>query len=109
MTGSTSDARSRLDWERVLARLELDLTQTENLLAAGVPRIPDRWEPTEPDTAMPPEMAARARDLVERQGRLGHTLRECLETVRAHRALAARLERAVGPEEPRPRYVDVTT
>lgn len=94
----------RTRWESALTELELDIADTEAMLAGDhVPLSTSRWEPPQGLGALPEPLHERAQLLLDRHTEVAQRLSEALVLNRRQARLTASLN-AGGPR--RPVYID---
>lgn len=99
--------RIRAVWECELDRLELDVIRTERVLR-GLSEAPiEPWDPPAVPGQMPADLAARARDLLDRQQRAREDLSSALATAQRQIGYADHLTDVTGPGPAAPVYLDL--
>jgi len=91
MTTSTDAHRA---WEAILDRLELDLVQSEQMLATGQLEPPEPWEVPRVEGPIPAGLLPRAHDIQRRQAELKSALLGALETTGRQRAYTDRVSQS---------------
>lgn len=99
--------RHHLHWETALDRLELDVLQTERLVADPERPAPASWD--EPDLygPIPADLVERALDIRQRQMRAQQQLTAALGAIARQHEFASRVDRATR-QHGAAVYLDVT-
>jgi hypothetical protein len=104
-TPTTSDAHAA--WEAVLDRLELDLVQSERMLATGEFVPPEPWEVPRVEGPIPTGLLPRAHDIQRRQAEIRSALRVALTSNGRQRAYTDRVTQSRDTGLTPPAYVDL--
>jgi hypothetical protein len=102
-----NDDRVRAVWECELDRLELDVLRTERLLKGLTTAPIEPWDPPSVPGQMPPDLAERAQDLLDRQERATIDLATALAAAQKQIAYGVRVADATAPSPSRPVYLDL--
>jgi len=101
------DERLRAVWETELDRLELDVVRAERLAKGLSALAVDPWDPPAIPGQMPADLAHRAQDLLDRQGRATVELARALAAAQKQVAYGERLSDATGRAPAVPVYLDL--
>jgi hypothetical protein len=87
-------------WTAALDELELTLDQTEELLGGADPVVPAPWSPPQLAAPLPPELLARAQDLLARQREVMAQTATAMSGARQSLALVGKVADAGGARRP---------
>lgn len=99
--------RHHLHWETALDRLELDVLQTERLIADPERPAPESWDEPDLHGPIPADLVERALDIRRRQERAREQLTAALVDIARQHEFANRVDRATRREGPAI-YLDIT-
>ncbi|WP_122818420.1 hypothetical protein [Nocardioides pantholopis] len=95
-------------WQVALDRIELDVIRVEKAFAADDDPDLEGWDVPAARGPMPEAVRARAEDLFARQQALVQTISQRLAATLKQQSVVENVDRASGPAEPRPVYIDLT-